>query len=72
MFRLFENLFHPYPDAQPATPPKSFFAFMWACTSGMRRYTFAMTSLTSLIGVFEAMLLSMLGNVVDCLAQPAP
>jgi ATP-binding cassette, subfamily B, multidrug efflux pump len=72
VLKAFENLLHPYPDAVPATPPKSLLAFLWACTQGLRRYILAMTLLTACIGVFEALLFSMLGNVVDWLgAVPA-
>ena len=73
MLKAFENLVHPYPDTVPQPPPMAFFAFLWSCTRGLRPYIAAMTVLTALIGVFEAMLFSMLGNVVDWLgrAQPA-
>jgi ATP-binding cassette, subfamily B, multidrug efflux pump len=69
---FFEKLVQPYPDAVPSSPPKSFYAFLWDCTRGMRPYIFAMVGLTALIGVFEAMLFSMLGRVVDWLAQATP
>jgi ATP-binding cassette subfamily B multidrug efflux pump len=59
---------HPYPDATPATPPDRFFPFLWACTQGLRRYMFAMTAFTAVIGAFEALLFAMLGRVVDWLA----
>ena len=72
MFRIFENLVKPYPDAAPTPPPKGFFAFMWACTRGLRPYILAMTLLTATIGAFEALLFSMLGNVVDWLSKIAP
>jgi len=72
MFRIFENLVKPYPDLAPTPPPKGFFAFMWACTRGLRPYILAMTLLTATIGAFEALLFSMLGNVVDWLSKIAP
>ncbi|MBX7228133.1 MAG: ABC transporter ATP-binding protein/permease, partial [Burkholderiaceae bacterium] len=72
MFKLFEKLVHPYPEAVPPTPPKKFFGFLWANTQGMRPYILAMTLLTAAIGIFEAMLFSMLGHVVDWLAQVKP
>ncbi len=72
MFRFFENLVKPYPDAAPTPPPKGFFAFMWSCTRGLRPYILAMTLLTAIIGVFEAMLFSLLGNVVDWIAKIEP
>ena len=36
MFRFFEKLLPPYPAAEPALPPQGFFAFLWACTHGVR------------------------------------
>jgi ATP-binding cassette subfamily B multidrug efflux pump len=68
MFRWFEKLVHPYPDAAAATPPKDFLAFVWACTRGLRGYVVAMTVLTAVIGAFEALLFAMMGKIVDSLA----
>src|ERR1700755_594991 len=72
MFRYFERLVDPYPEAPPEAPPRGFFAFLWACTRGLRRYLLAMTLLTAAIGAFEALLFSMLGHVVDWLAEVKP
>jgi ATP-binding cassette, subfamily B, multidrug efflux pump len=72
MFRYFENLVSPYPDAAPPALPRGFFAFLWACARGTRRYIAAMTLLTAVIGVFEALLFSILGRVVDWLAKVEP
>lgn len=72
MFSLFERFVDPYPAETPTTPPKGFFPFLWAATFGLRRYIGAMTLFTATIGVFEALLFSMLGNIVDWLsAVPA-
>jgi ATP-binding cassette subfamily B multidrug efflux pump len=68
MFSLFERFVDPYPNATPPTPPKGFFPFLWAATLGLRRYIAAMTLFTAGIGVFEALLFSMLGNIVDWLS----
>ena len=72
MFRYFENLVSPYPNTPPPPLPHGFFAFLWACARGVRRYIAAMTLFTAVIGVFEAMLFSMLGHVVDWLAKVEP
>jgi ATP-binding cassette, subfamily B, multidrug efflux pump len=72
VFYLFEKLVDPYPDGAPQTPPKSFAAFLWACTKGARPYMVVMTLFTAAIGVFEAMLFSMLGRIVDWLAKAEP
>ena len=72
MFRAFENLVHPYPDAEPPPPPRTFFAFVWHGTRGMRPWIAAMTLATAAIGAFEAVLFGMLGRVVDWLALVPP
>ena len=72
MLRYFERLVDPYPEGAPAAPPSDLFAFLWACTRGMRGYIALMTLCTALIGVFEAMLFAMMGNIVDWLGQVAP
>ena len=69
MFHWFEKFVHPYPDAAPATLPRDFLAFVWACTRGLRGYIVAMTLLTAVIGAFEALLFAMMGRIVDSLAQ---
>ena len=72
MFAAFEKLLDPYPNEPVAAPPRSFFAFVWACSAGARGLVAAMTVLTALTGVFEAVLFSMLGRVVDWLAKVQP
>ncbi|MDP8986690.1 MAG: ABC transporter ATP-binding protein/permease [Pseudomonadota bacterium] len=72
MFGFFERLVAPYPDTAPAQLPQTFFAFLWACARGTRRYIAAMTLATAVIGAFEALLFSMLGHVVDWLAKVEP
>jgi ATP-binding cassette subfamily B multidrug efflux pump len=72
VFRRFENLVETYPDTKPATPPRSFFAFLWQSTAGLRPYILLMTLCTAVIGAFEAMLFAMLGQLVDWLAQVEP
>ncbi|MGB7738502.1 MAG: ABC transporter ATP-binding protein [Steroidobacteraceae bacterium] len=72
MFRRFENLVETYPDTKPATPPRSFFAFLWQSTAGLRPYILLMTLCTAVIGAFEAMLFAMLGQLVDWLAKVEP
>ncbi|HET6787603.1 MAG TPA: ABC transporter ATP-binding protein, partial [Aquabacterium sp.] len=69
MLSWFERLIDPYPEAPPTAPPKGFLAFVWACTQGMRPFLLGMTTLTALIGAFEALLFAMLGNIVDWLSD---
>ena len=72
MFHWFEKRVNPYPDAHPKQPPAGFMAFLWAGTRGMRGLILALIVLTAAIGAFEALLFSMLGSVVDWLADVPP
>ena len=72
MFRLFEKLLQPYPEAEPQLPPRNFFAFVWACTFGLRGYIVVLAVLGAGISAFEALLFAMLGKVVDWLSRVRP
>ena len=72
MFRWFESLVKPYPEARPVAPPQGFFAFLWACSEGLRPWLLGMTLCTAVIGAFEALLFAMLGRIVDWLAAVEP
>ncbi|MFM9927680.1 ABC transporter ATP-binding protein [Variovorax sp. H27-G14] len=72
LFRFFEKLLHPYPAAEPALPPQGFFAFLWACTHGVRGKIAAMAVLTAVMSSFEAALFAILGRIVDWLGGQVP
>ena len=72
MFRAFERLLHPYPEAEPALPPRGFFAFVSACTRGLRGYIAGLALLSATISAYEAFLFLLLGRIVDWLGQVAP
>jgi len=72
VFAWFEKLVDPYPDTPPATPPKGFFAFLWAGTEGVRPFIVGMTCFTAVVGAFEALLFAVLGRLVDWLAAVPP
>ncbi len=72
MLSWFERLLHSYPDAEPAPPPRSVLAFIWAGTRGARRYVALMMAVTAAIGAFEALLFAFLGRIVDWLGGTAP
>ena len=61
LFRYFEKRLPPYPDAEPALPPQGFFAFLWACTDGVRGKVAWLAGLTALMSAFEALLFALLG-----------
>ena len=72
MFRWFEKLLNPFPEATIAPPSKGFWAFAWSCTEGLRKPMLAMTLLTAAIGAFEALLFGVLGKLVDWLGRIPP
>ena len=72
MFPFFEKLLHPYPEAEPPLPPKGFFAFVWACTRGMRGYIALLALLSAAIAAYEAWLFALLGRIVDWLGRVEP
>ena len=72
MFSWFERRVPPYPTAEPQVPPKGFFAFMWACTQGMRGWIGLLTATSALLAVYEAVLFAIMGHVVDWLATFSP
>jgi ATP-binding cassette subfamily B multidrug efflux pump len=72
LFRRFETLLHPYPEAEPGLPPKGFFAFVWACTYGLRGYIGWLALLSAAVSTFEALLFWMLGRIVDWLGDSQP
>ncbi len=72
LFAKFEQLVNPFPKEDIQPPPKRFWTFVWTCTAGMRPFLIAMTILTALLGVFEALLFAMMGKVVDWLSDTPP
>ena len=72
MFRAFERLLQPYPEAEPALPPTGFLAFVSACTIGLRSYIALLAVLSAAISAYEAFLFGLLGKIVDWLSQVRP
>ncbi len=72
MFGFFEKRVPPYPAVEPKVPPKDFFAFIWACTQGMRGWILLLTCTSALLSVYEALLFAIMGHVVDWLAAVSP
>jgi ATP-binding cassette, subfamily B, multidrug efflux pump len=72
LYRLFEKLVHPYPEAEPPELPKTFFSFVWACTAGLRGYLLGLAVLSAAIATWDAWLFAVLGRVVDWLANSRP
>ena len=69
VFRRFESLLAPYPEALPPPAPAHFLRFLWECTRGLRGLLVAVTLVSATIGSFEALLFAMVAHVVDVLAS---
>ena len=69
MFKWFQNLATPFPEALIVTPSKKFWTFAWGCTQGLRPYLLGMTIFTGFIAAFEAALFAMMGKIVDWLSS---
>ena len=71
-FRFFEKLLPPYPTTEPAVPPGSLVAFVWACTQGVRGKIAVMALLTAAMSVIEVSLFAVLRRIVDWLGNQPP
>jgi len=72
LFAFFENRVPPYPATEPTPPPKGFFAFIWACTQGMRGWIGLLTCTSALLALYEALLFALMGRVIDWLGSTSP
>jgi ATP-binding cassette subfamily B multidrug efflux pump len=73
VFKSFERLVPDLPGGRARTRHRSAsFAFLWACTEGLRPLSVRDDALTATIGAFEALLFAMLGHIVDWLATVEP
>ncbi|RUO29169.1 multidrug ABC transporter ATP-binding protein [Aliidiomarina sedimenti] len=69
MFRWFENRLDPFPEAEPAQPPKGFFAFCYHFTKGSEKYLIMVAILMALVAITEVWLFGFLGSIVDWLSE---
>lgn len=72
MYSWFEKRINPFPAGEQAVPPRAFFPFVWQASEGMRGCLLVFTLLSALVGVFEAVLFAVLGQIVDWLAGMEP
>ncbi|PXX18295.1 ATP-binding cassette subfamily B protein/ATP-binding cassette subfamily B multidrug efflux pump [Nitrosomonas ureae] len=69
MFGFFERLINPYPPEHPIEPPQGLYQFCRHYTQGIEPYLVLLAILTTCLAVSEAMLYSVLGQMVDWLAE---
>ena len=72
MFGFFERLVDPFPGATPQQPPRGIYQFCRHHVRGMERWLILMAILTAITAISEAMLIGILGQVVDWLATSDP
>ncbi|UVW34869.1 ABC transporter ATP-binding protein/permease [SAR92 clade bacterium H455] len=72
MFGFFERLVDPFPGVTPEQPPRGIYQFCRHHVRGMERWLILMAVLTAITAISEAMLIGILGQVVDWLATSDP
>jgi ATP-binding cassette, subfamily B, multidrug efflux pump len=68
MFRFFENLVDPFPEAAPERPPERLGPFVWHYTRPLAPWIGLMAVGTAAVSIMEVVFLSFLGSLVDLLA----
>ncbi len=71
LLKWFERSVPPFVEDAPHTP-SSLWAFVWACTRGVRWQMAAMVLLAAIVGGFEAWLYALLGRLGNDLSTVAP
>lgn len=72
MFSWFEKRIDPFPAETPAQPPSTLVAFCWHYTKDIWPWLALISVLTAAISIFQVLLFSFLGNIVDWLAGADP
>jgi ATP-binding cassette subfamily B multidrug efflux pump len=72
MFRLFEKLVDPFPDVEPAEPPRSLLGFVLYYTRPLVPWILLMSAVTAATSGIELMLFSYMGSLVDWLGDTEP
>ena len=72
MQRWFESRLDPFPDAPPAQPPATLYAFCRHYTRGAERWLLLLTVSTGLIALAEVALYAYVGALVDRMNAVGP
>ncbi len=72
IFNWFESRIDAYPETEPTPPQAGLLPFIWSCLDGLRGWLLTLMILTAGIGVFEAYLFQMMGQLVDWLTTLTP
>jgi ATP-binding cassette subfamily B multidrug efflux pump len=68
MFRRFETLIDPFPEAEPTRPPDRLIPFLWHFTRPVAPWIAIMAVVTATLSTLEIVFLGFLGSLVDMLA----
>lgn len=69
MFGFFERFIDPYPPEHPVEPPQGLYRFCRHYIRGIEPYLVLLAILTTLLAISEALLYSVVGQLVDWLAE---
>jgi ATP-binding cassette subfamily B multidrug efflux pump len=69
MFRFFEKLVDPFPNAEPTEPPRTLLGFVHHYTRPLWPWILLMSALTAVTSGIELMLFSYMGSLVDWLGD---
>ena len=72
MFKIFENLIHPFPKDNLKVGNLSLNGFIWNCLNGIKRYILGMSMLTALVASIEAGLYLIVGLIITNMVSSGP
>ena len=72
MFKKFEHIINPFPNANLSVGDMTLSKFIWRCLKGMKRYIAAMSILTGIIASIEAGLYLIVGLIISNMITSGP
>ncbi|MDC6486381.1 ABC transporter ATP-binding protein [Methylophilaceae bacterium] len=72
MFKKFEHIINPFPNANLSVGDMTLSKFIWHCLKGMKRYIAAMSILTGIIASIEAGLYLIVGLIISNMITSGP
>lgn len=72
MYAWFESLINPFPDTEPAQPPKNLVPFCWHFARQVWPYLALTSAFAGSIAILEVLLFSYLGQLVDLMSASSP
>jgi ATP-binding cassette subfamily B multidrug efflux pump len=72
LFRFFEKLVDPFPEAPPVKSPRSTYQFCRHYARGLERFLLIMALLSTAVAIVEVSLFGLMGELVDWMAVSTP